>query len=617
MMPADLISWTTWTPLANHLWQSTLFVGAVWLVTVALTKNRAAVRYWFWFSASVKFLFPLSLLVALGSKLDWRTAPALTPLQWSSVMDNVAQPFVATAPVVRTVAPHGSFPLTVILLCVWLCGVVGGLIFWLRCWQQMRSVRRKAIPLALSLPIPVFSSCSQIEPGVFGILRPVLLLPEGIAGRLTAAQLNAIVAHEMAHVRRRDNLTAAIHMVVETVFWFVPLVWWIRARLVEEREHACDEEVLRLGSEAESYAEGIIEVCKSYAASPAACICGISGSDLKKRIIRIADRRYGDDLTLARKFVLACICIAACVGPLLFGLVNAPLLRAQSIDTDWEKAAGGKMSFDVTSVKQNTTAVASSPVPLDDSDTYTPTGGLFIAKGFPLIRYIEFAYKVELSPKQIESLMAGLPNWVRTDHFDIQAQMDGKPTKDQLRLMMQSLLADRFKLAVHFEERTLPVYALVLTRPGSKAPQLRPHSEGKSCENSGSSDDSATEIKVNDVSTFPCGGFVTFQGTNGLATLGARDVPFDLIASHLPESARVDRPVIDQTGLSGTYDFRVQWSTELSNRPMILSVPAAQPEGPGPTFAEALKEQLGLKLVPTTGSVKTLIIDHIEEPLPD
>jgi bla regulator protein blaR1 len=85
------------------------------------------------------------------------------------------------------------------------------------------------------------------------------LLPEGIFDRLTPTQLEAVIAHELCHVRHRDNLIAAIHMFVETAFWFHPLVWWIGKRMVEERERACDEEVLRLGSEPRVYAEGILK----------------------------------------------------------------------------------------------------------------------------------------------------------------------------------------------------------------------------------------------------------------------------------------------------------------------------------------------------------------------
>ena len=82
-----------------------------------------------------------------------------------------------------------------------------------------------------------------------GLFRPILLLPADITERLQPRELQAILAHELCHVRRRDNLTSAIHMIVEAVFWFYPLVWWIGARLVEERERACDEAVLSLGNE--------------------------------------------------------------------------------------------------------------------------------------------------------------------------------------------------------------------------------------------------------------------------------------------------------------------------------------------------------------------------------
>ena len=86
--------------------------------------------------------------------------------------------------------------------------------------------------------------------------------------RLTPAQFEGVVAHELCHIRRRDNLTASVHMVVEALFWFHPLVWWIGARMVEERERACDEAVLSLGSEPVEYAEGILSVCRSYLESP-------------------------------------------------------------------------------------------------------------------------------------------------------------------------------------------------------------------------------------------------------------------------------------------------------------------------------------------------------------
>jgi bla regulator protein BlaR1 len=119
-----------------------------------------------------------------------------------------------------------------------------------------------------------------------------------------------VLAHEICHVNRRDNLFAAIHMIVEAVFWFHPLVWWIGAKLVEERERACDEEVVRLGSEPLAYAEAIVNICKLYVESPLKCVAGVTGSDLKKRIESIMNGMPGRRLTPARKLML----IAASMG---------------------------------------------------------------------------------------------------------------------------------------------------------------------------------------------------------------------------------------------------------------------------------------------------------------
>src|SRR6185312_10120322 len=151
---------------------------------------------------------------------------------------------------------------------------------------------------ALKTDLPTLSSPALLEPGVFGILRPVLLLPEGITDRLTSEHLSAILAHELCHVRRRDNLTAAIHMAVEAIFWFHPLIWWLGVRLVEERERACDEEVLRLGNKPHVYAESILKTCQFYLESPLTCMSGVTGSDLKRRVVRIMTQRIVDRLDM-------------------------------------------------------------------------------------------------------------------------------------------------------------------------------------------------------------------------------------------------------------------------------------------------------------------------------
>jgi bla regulator protein blaR1 len=207
------------SPLADHLWQSTIFAIAAWLLTVALRKNRASVRYWIWFSASVKFLIPFSLLVTIGNKSAWHSSPLITQPRFAEAINQIGQPFaIFTEAPIAMPPSHASNALPIILLAIWICGGIVVLIFWLRSVQQIRAIKRTASPLRLNLPIPVMSSPARMEPGVFGIFNPVLILPDGITDRLTPAQLNSVITHELCHVRRKDNLTAAIHMLVETVF---------------------------------------------------------------------------------------------------------------------------------------------------------------------------------------------------------------------------------------------------------------------------------------------------------------------------------------------------------------------------------------------------------------
>jgi bla regulator protein blaR1 len=615
MNAADL---SPWTPLANHLWQSTACVGVISLLMLALKNNRAAVRYWLWFAASFKFLIPFSVLVALGSRLTWRiAAPAAQSSRWSLAVDIAVQPFTVPTVPTQTVSPHTTFSFAPVLIAVWLCGVAVGVIFWLRWWRRMRTICRDATPLPLRLPIPALSCASQIEPGVFGVLRPVLLLPEGIESRLAPAQLDAILAHEMSHVRRLDNLTASVHMLVETLFWFFPVVWWLRSRLLEEREQACDEEVLRLGSEAEAYAAGIIQVCRSYKShsdSPAAYISGISGSDLKKRIIRILNRRQGRNLPPGKKIVLAAIGVAAAVAPLAIGLTNAPLLRAQSRATDWEKAAGGKMSFAAASVTRNVSDLPPtghplhSNVPLDASNSYSPAGGLLSITNFTVSDLISFAYKLD-NPEE-KSMRARLPKWSRKDHFNIQARGPANATKDQVRLMMQPLLADYFKLAVHFEAHEGPIYRIVLAKPGTTGPQLMPYSEAHPCIDL--AHPAAAVASAGGESPGICGGMDAQDKSDGGIHVREADVTIQKFADDLPilPPANIDGPVVDRTGLTGNFNFAI-------DLPAGMSRAATRTDEPVPSFVKLLQDQLGLKLEATTGPVEYLIIDHIEEPSPN
>jgi bla regulator protein blaR1 len=328
--------------LTNHLWQSTLFAGVAGLLTLVLRKNHARVRHGVWLAASCKFLIPISVLVAMGSHVRRQSAPD-TQSNWSAamaeVMGEVSQPFTAPAvsSPVSASAPPAASPLPVILLGIWASGFFGiGCSWWIR-WRRIRGIVRAGSPVDIGMPIQALCSPTSFEPGVFGVFGPVLLLPEGIFERLTPAQLQAVIAHELCHVRHRDNLIAALHMFVETVFWFHPLVWWIGKRMVEERERACDEEVLRLGSDPRVYAEGILNVCKSYLSSPLACASGVSGSDLKKRIEAIVANRAARNLDICGRILLIAAGAVALIGPVALGIFGALPSRAQT-QTERRKA---------------------------------------------------------------------------------------------------------------------------------------------------------------------------------------------------------------------------------------------------------------------------------------
>ena len=124
-------------------------------------------------------------------------------------------------------------------------------------------------------------------PGTAGSLSPVIVWPREMSGRLTDEEMTAVLAHELAHVRRRDGVTAALFRLTEALFWFHPLVWWIGRRLEIERERACDEAVLRSGGAPDAYAEALVKTCQFHLAVPLTCGAGRDGALLTSRVAGI------------------------------------------------------------------------------------------------------------------------------------------------------------------------------------------------------------------------------------------------------------------------------------------------------------------------------------------
>lgn len=582
MIPANL------TPLANHLWQSTLFAAAAGLITLGLRKQRAQVRYGLWLAASIKFLIPFALLISIGSQFHWRRAASIAQSPLPVAMEQISQPFAGSASAPLLTVPSAASRVPEILLGIWFCGLTAVLFAWWVRWRHIRAAVRAASPLPLDVPLKVMSSSVPVEPGVFGIFRPVLLLPEGITERLSRAQLRAILAHELCHVRRRDNFSAAVHMSVEALFWFHPLVWWIGAHLMEERERACDEEVLRNTAEPHVYAEGILNVCKFYLASQLQCVSGVTGSNLKRRIEEIMARPMVSNLSLGKRFLLAGAGMVAIGMPVVIGILNAAAVRAQS-------DAAAPLAFEVASVRLN-----KSPDFRGGFD-FLP-GGRFKATNLTLDWVIAVAYNVP----PWSTRLSGGPDWIRSERFDIEAtavpgaisqSLSVKAREAKMKLMLQTLLADRFKLILRRESKELPIYTVVVAKNGLKLQRAKV--EEKDCP-----EGSTSELRCHVIN----GGMG--RGMHGKA------VEISDIVSFVENWS--DRPVIDKTGIQGL--FEVESDGWAPMRPRVRP-PGEEPTAEDNAMADPTRptlfmifERLGLKMEAQKAPVDVFVIDQVEKP---
>jgi beta-lactamase regulating signal transducer with metallopeptidase domain len=307
----------------DHLWQSTLFGLAIAILAMAFRNARASVRYGLWLAASVKFLIPFAALGVLGRLL----APAIRPPLEANALfiARAAEPFSPPVHLGAPVAQAGAWPdLTPALLGVWALGFAIVLAIWTVRWARIHPFLRLATPVALAAPMPVLATPTMMEPGLVGLWRPVLLLPEALFEHMDRPGIEALVAHEACHFRRRDNLTAAVHMLVETLFWFHPMVWWIGGRLVDERERACDEAVVRSGHDPVVYAESLLQCCRLFLQSPLRCVAGASGSNLTRRVETIMTSPLRSSLSRSGKAMLVAAGVCAAATPVVAGWLTSP-----------------------------------------------------------------------------------------------------------------------------------------------------------------------------------------------------------------------------------------------------------------------------------------------------
>jgi bla regulator protein BlaR1 len=442
---------------------------------------------------------------------------------------------------------------------LWALGTLTVIARWFSRWRIVRRALQESTPTNLPFVIPVRSSSAQLEPAIVGVLHPMLLLPEGVERHLAADEMEAVLAHERCHVAWRDNLAATVHMFVEALFWFHPLIWWLGTRIIDERERACDEQVLAQGHTPRSYAEGILKVCELYLQVPLISIAGIGGANLSRRIEAIMKNRLIERLGATRKVVLTLAACTTIAIPLAIGVLTSSRGSAEAATDE----------TNVTVLRNVSIKLAPPQLPpyLQPPEAYNSfglmgQGGAWVQVVYPSLRgLVAAAYGVDesqvlgkdLSKEPMYQITADNP-WPEnpTDSGEQRAARFRKSLND-LSALQRELLATHFGLVVKRERRQLDGYVLSVGAGGSK---LVPDSDAPYWK----------------------------QGT-GLSNqeVIATQAPVAVILRLLQGLLRA--PVVDQTGLKGTYDYKLTWPP---------SSPGAIPEPA--TMAKALQEQLGLHL---------------------
>jgi uncharacterized protein (TIGR03435 family) len=314
---------------------------------------------------------------------------------------------------------------------------------------------------------------------------------------------------------------------------------------------------------------------------------------------------------------------------ILLTLCGSAMPAAWPQENTMQASASARPAFDAASVKVH----GNGPGGIN----LHQAGGHLSIKGFTLQQLMGVAYNLP-SLSQAGNTIVGMPNWGIMERFDIDAEAPGNPTIAQKTLMLQSLLADRFGLVVHHETRVLPIYSLVLVNAGKLGPQIHPHPATERCDASASAgyepwapqhalvdgtasgtQDSPAALAAAALQHYPCGntiGGLLSANDRDEVWSGARNVSMETIAAGIGTMEDIDRPVVNETDLSGDFDFTVEWDIRADHLATNPS-PTAQSEPLGDSLFEAFRHELGLELKPTKGPVDVIVIDHVEQPKPN
>lgn len=600
---------------------ATLLVKATLTLAVALAatglarRSRAAARHVLLVAAFAV------LLVLPGASFTMPSRPVrlpATPAASSAPVTAVLPVMTSPSPTrfgaqqsVETFGGDSGMTASALLWAIWGAGALLCLLPVLAGTWQLRALRgsgsscaradawlrRLSAEAGLHRPIAVRVHESIPGPMTYGTLRPVILLPLDAESWSDDALSRAMI-HELEHVRRGDWFSQYMARIVGALYWFHPLVWMAWRRLRLEAERACDDAVLRR-SEAAAYADQLVLLAERLARTATPPLLAMAACrDLSTRVRAVLDgaqaRGRAGALPVATAIVAAALFIAAV----------APLRAVRQVQAPSDGAQQPPLAFETASVKPNKSGAEERYIRID------PRGGSLTVVNLQLRELITFAYQIQSF--QLE----GGPDWIDSDRFDILAKPErevpatgaGFGGQEPLRMMLRTLLADRFTLVMHKETKELPIFELVVARAdGRLGSQLRP--AAVDCEARAA----AARAGTPPPSSGPPGPGSCGTTMNPVSVRGG-GATMAMLSSLLEGPAK--RLVIDRTALTGHWDFEVNYTPDRSQMPPGVELPSSIDPN-GPSLFTALEEQLGLKLRPARGPVEVLVIDSVQQPTPN
>ena len=596
---------------ATLLVKATLTLAVALAVTGLARRSRAAVRHVLLVAAfAVLLVLPAASFMMPSRGVGLAATPAASPAPVPAVVPVMTSPSPTRPGAQELVDASWSHPDTkaaALLWAIWGAGTLLCLLPVLAGTWHLRALRRsgsscargEALLRGLSAELGLHRSVAvrvhESIPGpmTYGTLRPVILLPPDAEHWSDDAFSRAMI-HELEHARRGDWLSQYMARVVGALYWFHPLVWMAWRRLSLEAERACDDAVLRR-SEATAYAHQLVLLAERLASIPTPPQLAMAACrDLSTRVRAVLDGAQARGR--AGAFPVATAIVAAA----LFIAAVAPLRAVRQVQAPADDPPQPPLAFETASVKPNKSGAEERYIRID------PRGGGLTVVNLQLRELIRMAYQIQSF--QLE----GGPGWIDSDRFDILAKPEREvPStggQDPLRVMLRTLLADRFKLVMHKETKDLPIFELVLGRQDGKlGPQLRP--AAVDCEARAA----AARAGTPPPSSGPPGPGSCGTTMNPVSVRGG-GATMAMLASLLEGPAQ--RLVIDRTGLTGRWDYEVNYTPDRSQMPPGVELPPSIDPN-GPSLFTALEEQLGLELRPARGPVEVLVIDSVQQPTPN